>query len=85
MALMKRDPTHQRRYSLVAFCILLAVAAFYLITEHRAHLLGWLPYAIFLVCPLMHLFMHRSHSHGHEENATSGSSGEHTTSGRDPH
>lgn len=38
----------------------LAVAAFYLFTEHRAHLLGWLPYLIFLACPLMHLF-HRNH------------------------
>jgi hypothetical protein len=26
---------------------------------------GWLPYLIFLLCPLMHLFMHRSHGrHG---------------------
>ena len=35
--------------------------AFFLWTEHRAHLLGALPYVIFLLCPLIHLFMHRGH------------------------
>lgn len=40
------------------------VASFFLWTEHRAHLLGALPYLIFLLCPLMHFF-HRGHdSHG---------------------
>jgi hypothetical protein len=40
------------------------VASVFLWTEHRAHLLGALPYLIFLLCPLMHLF-HRGHgSHG---------------------
>lgn len=38
----------------------LAVAAFFLLAEHRAHLLGWLPYLLLLACPLMHLF----HGHG---------------------
>ncbi len=33
-----------------------AIAAFYLITEHRAHLLGWLPFLLILACPLLHLF-----------------------------
>ena len=46
---------------LTAFLI---VAAFFLWTEHRAHLLGVLPYLIFLACPLIHLFMHRGHG-GH--------------------
>jgi len=42
-----------------------AVAVFFLLTEHRAHLLGFLPYLIVLACPLMHLFHHRGHgSHG---------------------
>jgi hypothetical protein len=41
-----------------------AVAAFYLIAEHRAHLLGWAPFLIFLACPLMH-FMHGGHHHAH--------------------
>lgn len=40
---------------------LLVIAAFFLFTEHRAHLFGALPYLLLLSCPLMHLFMHRGH------------------------
>jgi len=32
--------------------------------EHRAHLLGWLPWLFLLACPLMHVFMHGGHGHG---------------------
>ncbi len=32
--------------------------------EHRAHMLGVIPYLILLACPLMHL-LHRGHHHGH--------------------
>ena len=35
-----------------------AVGAFFLLTEHTAHVLGVLPFLIFLLCPLMMLFMH---------------------------
>lgn len=55
---------------LIAF---LAIAAFFLITEHRAHLLGALPYLLLLACPLMHLFHHGHGGHGthnnHDENS----------------
>lgn len=43
----------------------LAVGGFYLVTEHTAHVLGALPFLLFLSCPLMHLFMHHGHG-GHE-------------------
>ena len=43
----------------------LAVAAYFLWTEHRAHLVAFLPYALFLACPLMHLLMHRGHGKHH--------------------
>ncbi|MDP2760564.1 MAG: DUF2933 domain-containing protein [Sideroxyarcus sp.] len=47
---------------LIAF---LAIAAFFLFSEHRAHLLGALPFLLLLACPLMHLFMHGGHgTHG---------------------
>jgi hypothetical protein len=46
---------------LIAF---LAVAGFFLWTEHRAHVLGVLPYLLALACPLMHLF-HHGHGHHH--------------------
>lgn len=39
----------------------LAIAAFYLIAEHTAHVFGVLPYALLLLCPLLHLFMHGGH------------------------
>ncbi len=44
----------------------LAIAAFFLFTEHRAHLFGILPYLLLLACPLLHLFMHGRHG-GHGE------------------
>ena len=49
---------------------LLSIAGYYLVTAHSAHLAGWLPYGLVLLCPLMHLFMHGGHgSHaGHEQN-----------------
>lgn len=54
---------------LIAF---LAIAAFYLFTEHRAHLLGALPFLLLFACPLMHLFMHHGHRAGHNENTERG-------------
>jgi hypothetical protein len=45
----------------------LAIAAFFLITEHWAHVLGVVPYALLLLCPVLHLFLHRSHGSGHGE------------------
>lgn len=48
----------------------LAIAAYFLITEHTAHLFGALPYALLLLCPALHLFMHRGHGghSGHGDN-----------------
>ena len=43
----------------------LAVAAFFLITEHWAHVLCALPYVLFLLCPVLHLLLHRSHGNAH--------------------
>jgi hypothetical protein len=59
---------------LIAF---LAVAGFFLFTEHRAHLFGFLPWLLLLACPLMHLFMHHGHG-GHAQGADprNGQSGE---------
>ena len=42
----------------------LAIIAFYLLTEHRAHLLAYSSYIIFFVFVLMHVFMHSGHG-GH--------------------
>lgn len=42
----------------------LAIGGFFLVTEHRAHLIPVLPWLLLLSCPLMHLFMHHGHG-GH--------------------
>lgn len=47
---------------LVIIC--LAALGYWLYTYHSQHLLGWLPYFILLLCPLMHIFMHGGHGHG---------------------
>ncbi|TCO80689.1 DUF2933 family protein [Plasticicumulans lactativorans] len=43
----------------------LVIIGFFLIAEHRAHLLGILPWLLLLACPLMHLFMHHGHGGAH--------------------
>jgi hypothetical protein len=45
----------------------LAIAGFFLFTEHRAHLLGALPFVLLSLCPLLHLFGHGGHDHGAEK------------------
>lgn len=56
------------RYFHWVLCGFILVAAFFLITEHRAHLFGFLPYALLLACPLMHFFGgHGHHSHRHPD------------------
>lgn len=58
---MTSDKRPRARWALYGF---LAVAAFFLWSEHRAHVLGVLPYLLILACPLMHLFHHHG-QHGH--------------------
>jgi len=49
----------------LGFCLFLAIAVFFLWEEHRAHILGVVPYVLLLLCPIIHLFMHRDHGdHG---------------------
>ncbi|ATE77779.1 MULTISPECIES: DUF2933 domain-containing protein [Pseudomonas] len=51
----------------------LAIAGYFLLTEHRAHVIPYLPFLLLLACPLMHLFMHRGHGgHGGHEQANRG-------------
>jgi hypothetical protein len=67
----------------------LAIAAFYLITEHTAHVFGVLPYALLLLCPFLHLFMHGGHGDrsnheghaGHDQRTDNGSEPGHTRQG----
>lgn len=45
----------------------LVIAVFYLLREHWGHVLGWWPYLLLMLCPLMHLFLgHGGHGAGHD-------------------
>ena len=48
------------RYS-IGLIVLGGIAAYFLLSEHRAHFFGALPFLLLLACPLMHVFMHRGH------------------------
>lgn len=59
-------PKPRRLSPVWALCLLLAIAAFFLWEEHRVHILGAVPYVLLLLCPAIHLLMHRGHGdHGH--------------------
>lgn len=62
MTAFQQQTNLRARVVLISF---LFIAAFFLITEHRAHVLGFLPYLLLLACPLMHLFMHHGHQDHH--------------------
>ncbi|WP_114970708.1 DUF2933 domain-containing protein [Rhodoferax ferrireducens] len=58
-------PFWRSRYG-IGLLVFGAVAAYFLLTEHRAHFFGALPFLLLLACPLMHVFMHHGHGgHGH--------------------
>lgn len=57
--------TRNKWRSSLALLGFLAIAAFFFLSEHRAHALGILPFVLLLLCPLLHLFGHGGHG-GHE-------------------
>ena len=57
-----------KRHKWLTF-VVLGIIVFFLIAEHRQHILFVLPYLPFLIilaCPLLHIFMHGKHKH-HEK------------------
>jgi hypothetical protein len=52
------------------------IAGYFLLTEHRAHVVQYLPFVLILACPLLHLFHghggHAGHG-GHDEKDKKGS------------
>jgi len=57
-------PSFWKSKSVLVLVAFAAIATFLLLSEHRAHFLGALPYMLILACPLLHIFMHGGHG-GH--------------------
>lgn len=60
---MSLSSRSRQRLALAGFLVILG---FFLVTEHRAHLFGWLPLLFLLACPFLHLFGHGGHGAGHD-------------------
>ncbi len=69
-------PAFWRSRYAIGLLVFGAVAAYFLMSEHRAHFFGALPFLLLLACPLMHMFMHGGHG-GH-----GGGHGDHSDSRR---
>jgi hypothetical protein len=67
------------KWVLVGF---VAIAAYFLLTEHRAHAIQLLPFLFLLACPLMHMLHghdgHGGHRHGDERGRDRAPKGERT-------
>jgi Protein of unknown function (DUF2933) len=62
-------PFWRSRYA-VGLLVFGAVATYFLLSEHRAHFIGALPFLLLLSCPVMHIFMHHGHGgHGGDHQA----------------
>lgn len=67
---MNERPTRWWRGSAkLPLIVFLAVAVYFLWTEHRAHAIEYLPWLLVLACVGMHLLMHRGHGAGHRHDA----------------
>lgn len=58
------NSTNTRSRTWWAFAGFIAIAGFFLFTEHRAHLFGALPFLFPLACLFLHMFGHSGHG-GH--------------------
>ena len=56
------------RYA-IGYLVIGTIAAYFLLTEHLAHVIGALPFLLLAACPLMHVFMHHGHHRHAEQNA----------------
>jgi len=64
----QEPPSFWRSRYAVGLIVMGAVAGYFLLTEHLAHVVGALPFLLLLACPLMHVFMHHGHGgHGHRD------------------
>lgn len=74
----RSEPSFWRSRSGWIFLGFAAIAAFFLLSEHRAHVLGALPFVLLALCPLLHIFGHGGHGGGGgSDNAKRGGGHEH--------
>jgi len=57
----KQSEDHQNRKSSLVMWIFLGIIAYFLLTEHWAHIVPYLPWLFLFACPLLHIFMHGHH------------------------
>jgi len=60
----EQSPPWWRSSTKLPFAVFLAIGAYFLWTEHQAHIIEFLPWVLVLGCVGMHLFMHGGHGHG---------------------
>ena len=63
-----REDVVSRRMKQV-FVLFAIIGGFFIVAEHRAHLIPYLPWLFLAACPLMHLFMHHGHG-GHQHHGS---------------
>ena len=51
------------------FVVFVIIGGFFIVAEHRAHVLPYLPWLLLAACPLMHVFMHHGHG-GHQHHGS---------------
>lgn len=61
------------------------IGGFFVIAEHRAHVLPFLPYLFLAACPLLHMFMHGGHGRrGHDQGDIQKDGAESKSTGDEP-
>lgn len=66
----------------LAALTLIGAVSYFLFMEHREYLFQFLPFFILLLCPLMHIFIHRGHGQGsHREYGGNGDGNGHRDMG----
>lgn len=56
-------PSFWRSRYAIGLVVIGSAAAYFLWSEHLAHIVGALPFLLLLACPLMHVFMQGGHGH----------------------
>ncbi|WP_303722388.1 DUF2933 domain-containing protein [Malonomonas rubra] len=68
---MKREQKYSSGYGhclkIMGGLLIAGGTAYWLLPEFRAQIADSLPFLILLLCPLIHIFMHKGHSEQHSE------------------